>query len=123
MDQCYGEILKHVAFPSSSARKGYANVAINMCVCELREVVCELRARCGFGVQARQGVKVVISKISKISRRRTDVYLSSGGDALSHHLLHYNIHLLVKTSYYMTWGFDELTYYFIIVYIKFENIF
>ena len=92
-------------------------------VCELREVVCELRARCGFGVQARQGVKVVISKISKISRRRTDVYLSSGGDALSHHLLHYNIHLLIKTSYYMTWGFDELTYYFIIVYIKFENIF
>ena len=58
-----------------------------------------------------------------IHGRRTDVYLSSGGDALSHHLLHYNIHLLVKTSYYMTWEFDELTYYFIIVYIKFENIF
>ena len=41
-----------------------------------------------FGVQARQEVKIVISKISKISRRRTDVGLSSGGDVSSHHFLH-----------------------------------
>ena len=56
-----------------------------------------------FGVLARQEVKIVISKISKISRRRTDVGLSSGGDALSHHLLHVYLQYpsTSQTSYYV----------------------
>ena len=50
-----------------------------------------------FGVQARQEVKIVISKISKISRRRTLVCLQVVMYCLIiSSMFNYNIHLLVK---------------------------